>query len=615
MVLSFQRDSRKKNTDGNTRLIFIGKMRIIPPHFLASKANSTSPAMKAVHPSARNCAGIVRSVAAAIILSAAVLPARSQDLSNPELRPITLTGSLVTSAENYSIPGMQTQRPVNTARVYFNPTLTLYGIALPFSFVLSTNERSYNQPFNQFGVSPSYKNVTLHAGYRSLRFSDFTLSDAVFLGAGGEARASWFHAAAMYGRLRRSVQEDSAAAIQPVFKRMGYAVKIGFGSEQDFLDINVMRGWDDSTSLSSPPSRYTVFPEENLVTGLNGRFAMLEGKLSFEGEAAGSFLTRDTRQPTVSNADVAALDAGIYDTRVSSRVNLAFKAAGTYSAEIWSLRLEYARVEPEYQSFGTSYTQNDREDITIAPTVRLFEGTLRAGGSLGFRSDNLYNDRGYTTKRVISSASVNWAPSAEFGVDGQFSNYSMSNSSAAFQLNDTTRVENVTQSFSLAPRYMLMSSSMQHFLMLFVTKQTYADRNILTGKLSDNDVTTAMLNYSGTLMSGIGFSGAVQYTEVNTAYLTNIIRGITLGVNRGFLENKLNAGLSYTLNLTQASTESETDTQHLITLQALYRLTQVDQFELRFQFNSYDASNPSRASYSGTNTRVQYSRAFAFGTK
>ncbi|MDH7514946.1 MAG: hypothetical protein QHI48_03585 [Bacteroidota bacterium] len=555
------------------------------------------------------------SVILVVVFSLATLRATGQDLASPDLRPFTLTGTLVTSAENNSIPGMQTQRPVNTARLYFNPTVTIYGVSLPFSFLLSTNERSYNQPLNQFGVSPTYKGFTLHAGYRSLRFSEFSLSDAVFLGAGAEMRVAWFHGGAIYGRLRRSIREDTAQGIQPVFKRMGYAVKIGFGSEQNFLDVNVLNAWDDSTSLPSPPARYTVFPEENLITGLNGRVAMFDGRLFFEGEAAASFVTRDMRQPSVSNAEVTALDAGIFDTRLSSRVTFAFKTAGTWNEKAYTVRLEYTRVEPEFESFGTSYTQSDREDITIAPSVRLFEGKLRAGGSIGFRRDNILNDRGYTTHRVISAMNINWAPSTAFGIDGQYSNYSMSNSSAAIALNDTTRIENVTQSFTLSPRYLLMTNSMQHFFLFFLTRQTYADRNILTRKLSNNDVTTGMLNYSGTMRNGLGCSAALQYTEVHTAYATNIIRGATVGLNKAFFKNSFSTGLSYTFNLTQASTESAIDRQHLVTLQGLYRLTRVDQFELRFQYNSYRAANPSRVSYSGTSSRLQYSRAFAFGTK
>jgi hypothetical protein len=542
------------------------------------------------------------------------LSARAQDLSSPDLRPVTLTGSIVTSAENYSIPGLDTHRPANTARMYFNPTLTLYGVQLPFSVVLSTNERSYNQPFNQFGVSPRYKSVTAHAGYRSLRFSEFTLSDAVILGGGAEFDGEWLRAGAIYGRFRRAIGEDTTRGIRAVYKRMGYAANVGLGSRQNGIDFNFVHAWDDSTSIGRTPLQTTVLPEENLTIGTTGRISLVGNRLAIDGELAGSFLTRDLYQPAVENADVVSVTDGIYDTRLSTRLTTALRIGAAWNEQTWSLRTEYARVEPEFESAGAQYTMNDREDITIAPNLRLADGAFRVGGSVGFRSDNLLEDRAYTTRRVIGSANVNWMPSQTFGLDANYSNYSMANASAGLVLNDTSRVENVSESYSIAPRLSFATADMQHFVMLFATRQLFTDRNVLTGANSDNDVLTILLSWTGSLQSGLGLQGSLQFTEVHTAFVTNIIRGITAGVSHPFFENALMADLSYTLNLTQSGSASDTDMQHLLTLAARWRISGADALDLRFQYNSYDASDIARRSYSGTTTRLQYTRAFAFGT-
>ena len=538
---------------------------------------------------------------------------RGQDLSRGGGQGISLSGNFVTAAENYSIPGLDTRRPVNSARLYFNPTLSIYGLQLPFSFLLSTHERSYNQPFNQFGVSPSYKSLTVHAGFRSLHYSDFTLNDAVILGGGAELREDWFRLRAMYGRFRRGVEEDTATSVLGVYKRMGWAFGAGIGDESSFLDINLLKAWDDSTSLSRIPTFGNVFPAENMVAGLNGRLPMLEGRLVLDGELAGSVFSRDILQPEFTDTDVP--ETGILTTRISSRFNLAARTGIGWNAELWGLRLEYARVEPEYETMGAIYTQNDYQDITVRPSFRLPNGTLRVNGSIGTRSDNLFDDRLYTTKRVIGSGAMNWAPDPMFNMDANYSNYSMSNASAALQVNDSTRLDNVSESWSFSPRLAITSPSMQHFIMLFFTKQQYTDQNLLTGVNSDNDVLTAVLSYTGTLMSGLGFSGAFQFTEVSTAFLTNIIRGVTVEVSNGFFDNALNTSLAYTMNFTRASIESETDTQQLITFNARYKFTREDALDFRFQFNDYHAVDPSRRSYTGTITRLQYSRSFAFGGK
>jgi len=539
--------------------------------------------------------------------------AAAQDLSDTDVRPVTLTGNLITAAENYSIPGLDTRRPVNSARLYFNPTLSIYGLQLPFSFVLSTTERSFNQPFNQFGVSPRYKWLTMHGGYRSLYLSDFTLSDAVILGAGAEIDGEWFRFRGMYGRFRRSVEEDTITGLLPVYKRMGWVASAGLGTEKSGVDLTFLHAWDDSTSLQRRPTFGNVYPSDNLVLGANGRISFADGAFVVDAEAAGSFFTRDIYLPKVEDEEVVTASGGLYDTHLSTRLNVALRMGGTYHAELWSLRLQYARVEPEYESMGALYTQSDIEDITIMPSVRTANGTLRFNGSLGFRHDNLFDDRLATTQRVIGSAVVNWMPDPVFGIDAQYSNYSMSSSAGSLPVNDSTRINNVSESYSLTPRYTLTTESMQHFLMLFLTRQLYTDQNLLTGAASDNDVFTAVLSYNGALPSGLGFSSALQFTQINTAFITNIIRGYTIGVQYAFFEKTLNTDLSYTRNLTKASTESDTDIQNLVTVGARYRISGRDALELRFQFNDYEAVDPSRRSYSGTMTRLQYTRSFGFG--
>ena len=539
-----------------------------------------------------------------------------QDLSRADTRPVTLSGTLITAAENYSIPGLDTRRPVNSARLYFNPTLSIYGIDLPFSFVLSTTERSFNQPFNQFGVSPRYRNLTLHGGYRSMYLSEFTMNDAVVLGGGGEYDGEWFHVRGLYGRFRRSVEEndeDTTNIIRAVYQRMGWVANAGFGGEHSGLDLTILHAWDDSTSLDRAPTTGDVFPADNLVLGMNGKVGLMEGALVFDVEAAGSFFTRDAFLPVVEDEDVVAASGGLYDSRLSTRLNFAFRVGGMYKADLWSLRLQYARVEPEYESMGTLYTQSDVEDVTIAPSFRLADGSLRVSGSLGMRHDNLFDDRLTTTERVIGSANVNWMPGPAFAVDGQYSNYSMSSSAGSIPVNDSSRIQNVSESYSLTPRYTISGTSVQHFMMLFLTRQLFSDENIATGAVSDNDVLTAMLSYTNSFAGGYGFSGALQFTEIHTYYQTDIIRGITVGFQYSFLENALNTDLTLTHNLTRAGNESDTDVQDILALAARYRVSGSDALELRFQYNTYDAVNPQRRSYSCTMTRLQYTRSFGFG--
>ena len=104
--------------------------------------------------------------------------ARAQDLATiGQQKPVTLTGSLDLRTVLYDYSGSITARRKPFSYVLSGrPTLNIYGMAVPLEFVLSEQDRAVRQPFNQFGVSPTYKWITAHAGYRNISFSPFTLA-------------------------------------------------------------------------------------------------------------------------------------------------------------------------------------------------------------------------------------------------------------------------------------------------------------------------------------------------------------------------------------------------------------------------------------------------------
>ncbi|MFM7310583.1 MAG: hypothetical protein ACKOZY_08240, partial [Flavobacteriales bacterium] len=108
-----------------------------------------------------------------LALMGACLFANAQDLEQMgKTKPIRLSGSLNAQAGPYLHFGQGTPR--NDPfwwQVAGSPTLSIYGWQFPFSFNIGSRNRSFNQPFNRYGVSPYYKWLTLHAGYRSIRMN------------------------------------------------------------------------------------------------------------------------------------------------------------------------------------------------------------------------------------------------------------------------------------------------------------------------------------------------------------------------------------------------------------------------------------------------------------
>ena len=127
-----------------------------------------------------------------------------------------------------------------------SPVISLYGWQIPFSFNYGSRNRSFSQPFNRYGLSPYYKWLTLHAGYRSIRMNPYVMSGAQFLGAGVEMNPKGFRFAAFYGRFSKPIAQDTNATITPVpsFKRMGYGVKIGAGNRRSYVDLSMVKVHD-----------------------------------------------------------------------------------------------------------------------------------------------------------------------------------------------------------------------------------------------------------------------------------------------------------------------------------------------------------------------------------
>src|SRR5205085_8581 len=63
--------------------------------------------------------------------------ALAQDLGNlGEQKPFSLDGSITLSGTKYSVSGAPARRPPTSWTIVGTPTLSFYGVSLPFNFIL-----------------------------------------------------------------------------------------------------------------------------------------------------------------------------------------------------------------------------------------------------------------------------------------------------------------------------------------------------------------------------------------------------------------------------------------------------------------------------------------------
>ncbi|MCZ7556847.1 MAG: hypothetical protein M5R41_10650 [Bacteroidia bacterium] len=477
--------------------------------------------------------------------------------------PIRAGGSVSARTVMYSASEIRGRRQPFSWVLNGTVNVSLYDVDMPFSFTFSEQERSFAQPFNQFGVSPRYQWATGHFGYRNLTFSPYTLSGHQMLGAGFELNPGIVRAGFMYGRFQRAVEEDTAASrfVQPAYERSGFAGKIGVGSGSEFIDLIFLKAKDDPASLRSAPRNSLVLPGENLVLGFTGG-ATLFGGLRVTLDAAASDYTRDVRAMSIETSNNTHLDAfdALIDQRGSSQFYTAVRGGLAWNAQRWGVGFNYARIDPDYQSMGAYYVGSDIESFSLAPRFILWNGAVRVNANVTQRYDNLQNKKAATTSRLLPMVNVSVQPAPHYGIDVQYSDVLTSQSAGRKPLSDTTRLDSSTPMLTVAPRYSILGTDGTHTFLANVTYQTLNDHNTFSSRYSEYSTTNMHLAYSLSLPKlHWSFTLSGNATQMRNAAGTFRNSGFSLGAGKSLLEQALRLNGSFGMSF-HAAGETMTST-------------------------------------------------------
>jgi len=435
----------------------------------------------------------------------------------------------------------------------------LYGISVPFSFVLSEQERSFRQPFDQFGLSPNWRWATVHLGYRNLTWSPYTLAGQTFLGTGVELNPRWLRLGAMYGRFRRAVKEDTIAAPPgsveqtPAYRRAGYALKLGLGRPANYVDIIFLRAADDSSSLPSRPLKTELMPAENAALGISMRQGI--GRvLSLDLDLAASVLNRDQASPPIVSDHWAfkALSA-VITPRASAGYFIAGRGGLSLHLGPLDVAGQYERVEPEYTTMGVPSLTTDISRWTVTPSLRLLSDRLNLSGTIGTEQDNLHRTKLATTGRTIWSAGVGLNPDPRWGVDAQVGNYATKQQAGTQTLNDSTRLGQANRNFTLSPHLSLVSGTVVHSIAVAFAYSGLADDNAFTRGENNSSSVTLVPSYSLAAAAG-SIVAAGTFARVTTGAGPTSVVGVSLAGTRPLLSNRLTLSLTPSFAVTRIGT-------------------------------------------------------------
>lgn len=488
----------------------------------------------------------------------------AQNLTNlHEKEPVRITGSVAANQVLYGSSGDLAGRDPYSYYLMGRMNIALYGWSIPLSYRYSNRNHTFQQPFNQFSLSPSYKWIQTHIGYSSMSFSPYTLSGHLFYGAGLELKpTSELEVSLLYGRLKKATRPDtSIRSAQPSFRRMGYGLQTTLNKWNGSYTLTVFHSRDERSSLDSVPLQQGVLPEENLVLSMKASQTLWQN-FSFDIEYAGTALTCDTRsaQNDISIPGVFQHTGGLFTPRQSSSFHKALKSSFSYQFESSSLALAYERIDPGYRTHGAYYFRNDLANMTLNAQTVLFSDRMNVSVNAGLQHDDLNNQKSQQMKQLVSSVHLGFRFTNRLTMNLSYSNFQSYthvknqfeeiNSVNPYNHLDTLDFTQISQNMSMSMTYQLSSSktSRQQVSLNGSWQQAASEQGDVpmnAGSIFYN-VNAA---YGHTVQPiGLSLNAALSMNHSRNAGISSAIWGPTLSVNKSFFDRKLRSAISSSYN-------------------------------------------------------------------
>lgn len=422
-----------------------------------------------------------------------------------------------------------------------NTTLRWKNFSIPFSVVLNEQGRRFEQPFNRFGLSPTWRWGKVHLGHRNLRMSKFILAGQTMYMAGVELTPGKLRFAAIRGRLNEAAGVDDPNFLRPRFQRNATVLKLGRGDDRSHFDFVFMKGKDDLNSLNSEPDsiRDATLAQENSLFGIKWRQPFIKGKLIFDFDAAASTFTEDIRyEPIDFSEEVPSIHRIRFIIRPNGSTHFSYAGETSlrWQSRSFGMAAIYRRVMPEYEAMGVNYLLTDVEALTLNPSFTLWQGKVVLGGSLGRERNNLDEHRLDNTERAIGSVDLNISPVPQFGIYAQYSNYTIQQQVFRDELsNDSLLIDQINRNLTVSPRFSIFKPNGTHTILATLNYQILDDQNQATEQFADNDLLNAFLNYVISMPStGWNIRAGLNYFRFDAELFGNERLGTSIGLSKNF---------------------------------------------------------------------------------
>lgn len=500
---------------------------------------------------------------ALLCLISTVSYAQDLDLETFYKPKFKVTGGVNANAIFYNSNQQSSREPFNYL-LSGNLNISAFSFNIPIFYSITNqgDNLGYTAPFdfNRICIMPKYKWVKAYIGNVAMTFSPYTLSGHPFRGVGLELTPrSPFKISLMGGQLLKAVNEDEGMGGVPVYERFGYGVKTSFEKEKYKIGWIGFYAKDNENSISFIGNENGVTPKENWVNSLAFNTSLMKN-LTFNVEYALSVLTDDTRAQTLSGGNYRdRLFSAKESTSYMNAVNVNFD----YTIQKSLVGITYERIDPNYNTLGVMYFNNDLENIALRFSRPFYRDKITVATSLGFQRDDLAQDKKQGSKRVVGSINMNYKVTDQLNFTGSYSNFSTYTNRKLDQFElinnpnivaaDTLDYRQLSQNANLNLSYAFGKKKNQNMNFNY----SIAGQANEQGGIIRKGQASTVQNYN--LAHTVNFLGiktalnsSLNYTNNQVGRFDNSSVGASVGVSKKLLKEKLNSNFGVLYNNTQS---------------------------------------------------------------
>lgn len=343
-----------------------------------------------------------------------------------------------------------------------------------------------------------------------------------------------------------------------------------------------------------------VTPQENLLLAAKGRVAFGENRFILDYEAGGSIYTRDLRASKINqdSVDVPKIVTAFYDPYVGTNYDYAINTLLSFNISSASIKAGYKYTGPGYYSLGLAYILNDLREFLLNGSFRVDRFSIGAGYIN--QSDNLLDQKAFTTSRNIFNFSVNGMLTDIWTIGAMANILGMSNDSK----NDTTKTDfsnlvlGLNQSFFLSQTELLRAISVNYFF------QNSNNESVL---LNNNTTNVHTFNFALSLSLLSNLNSSVSAGLVNSEVfdtLTTLTQTYSISFQHRGFDNQLSSSLLIGTSLSEKNTSLRTG------LNSSYNISSNDALSFVVSYTIFNGSSLTGGKFNEILSSLSYSHRF-----